>query len=298
MDYNEENKNVDDVVSKKDIVRLYLLAGTYGSGKTTFGDHMKSSSVRSNQYAFAKHLKDKAVADFNIPKHLDLDKQEDKKFILMDKPFILSGPWEKNAFELVHAVSGRVPAKLDPSFLSTDYYTLAIGNIVYYVNRVTGHVYYREGKDNMYQMYWTVRAVLIAIGSFYRSIDNFYWVNYVLNQITSDIDKADKQFDRTTKYGCRIICDLCITDFRYPNEYNRIVEYFKNEYQNRDIIDVQIIPIYLMRNSDNIVTKDPSETALLTFEYFRYKIPNQNMSHYEFCRYISTNIFYIELLKK
>ena len=69
----------------------------------------------------------------------------------------------------------------------------------------------KEAKDERYikfkQEYWTGREIMQQLGGFYRSIDNDFWVKKLFKLID------EKEYE-----------NVIITDVRYPNEVDPVVE--------------------------------------------------------------------------
>ena len=124
-------------------------------------------------------------------------------------------------------------------------------------NFIRGVAFADEVKSIAYSLGWDGvkdlkgRELLQQIGAWGRYYNTDFWVQKVNNSILDDI---------VTLKDCMQNKIFCITDVRYPNEIERVQEFFdKHE-------DVKIYKIRIERNTDNHLTReqqnDSSEVAL------------------------------------
>ena len=98
----------------------------------------------------------------------------------------------------------------------------------------------QEGKSKMYNGNTTYRDLLINLASSYRKNDNDFFVNRLASQILTEPR------------------DIVISDFRYPNEYDRLKEILPPGY----VIKKGIV----VGNNENVID-DPSENSLVGFGF-------------------------------
>lgn len=90
----------------------------------------------------------------------------------------------------------------------------------------------------------SVRRILIDRGNFRRNQDINYWVDMIVAHIRSEIKKDNSK-------------NFVVTDWRYPNEYERIVEL---------VTDTSVVTWRINRRQSSRLN-DVSETSLMDFHF-------------------------------
>jgi len=203
---------------------VVLLSGWKGSGKDTFADDLCKNHGFTKK-AFADALKEYTANKHDLPLHFFHDQK------LKEIPFGALPVVAKDEFSL------QIQSRL------IDHFRTLSGekpeSLCLVIRSEGGELYYKGSK-----LYWTPRALAIAEGSLKRSIDPNYWVKEVYRNC-----KARK---------------VVISDWRYPNEYEAVKNYFGGK----------IIRVRLDVKKENHA-KDESERSLDDYAEFDVRITNR-----------------------
>ena len=118
----------------------------------------------------------------------------------------------------------------------------------------------------------TPREILIKIGKDMRDIHPDVWCDFAFRQ---SIDPA-----KSGKY--------VVTDFRFKNEYNQALKF---AHQHKDIADIEIIPIKIVRKNHNVEfsgKNDISEIDLDDFNMWQSVIFNDGEPKCMYDKFIKT----------
>lgn len=283
--------------NKKPKITIYMFSGKIGAGKDEACTRLNIQK-QFQQFAFANELKERAMKDYGLTrKQVFVDKKEPIPHL----PFHLTGPYENFCFATIGSFltnlktvtyttqqlnldpkpikeisifADKIPdIKLDNVSAKFDQERIAVE---IYKDKDTNRLYVENGFGFYQGLHWTPRAILIVEGNVKRTVNINFWVDQVFDQIIKSFE-----LNHQTKF--------CISDFRFPNEYFRLIERAL-QHQQVSNVNIDIVPIRLARNEKTSTSTDESEVALDNFQQFKIRIENENMSLTEFHQYIDQHL--------
>ena len=200
---------------------IFLLSGYKGSGKDTAAEYLIQSRGFERR-AFADSLKDD-VAKFLGISRAHMDDPYFKEKAILEAPVRAYDPYSKmnNNFLVKEFRTADGSQAIDFEWVNNTLYSIECDGT--YVERK--------------KLHWTPRSACIFIGSVGRAFNSDHWVDRALPLTTNG--------------------NICVSDFRYKSEYERVIEMFE-EYNVRTVrID----------RFDTINSTDSSERNLDDFEF-------------------------------